>query len=74
MSRRNECLLAITGVLDEAQVAYIVKHGGKHLHVLFAVNGRNQKCICPVSPSDVNARHNARAYIRRKLREAAKWT
>jgi hypothetical protein len=71
MSRRNEVLLAITNVLDEAMVAYVVRHGGKHLQVVFTVNGRNQKCICPVSPSDVNARHNARAHVRRMLRETA---
>ena len=69
MSRRNECLLAITGVLDAAQIAYIVKHGSKHLHVLFAINGRNQKCVCSISPSDRNAQHNARAQAKRMVKE-----
>jgi len=68
VSRKNECLIAITDVLDEAQIAYIVKHGGKHLQILFTVNGRNQKCFCAVTPSDVNAQHNNRARIRRMLR------
>jgi hypothetical protein len=71
MSRRNECLLAITSVLDQAMIAYVVRYGGKHLQILFTVNGRSRKCICPVSPSDVNARHHARAQIRRMIRETA---
>jgi hypothetical protein len=48
MSRRNECLLAITDVLDEAMVAYVVKHGSKHLQIVFTVNGRSRKYFCAV--------------------------
>jgi hypothetical protein len=71
VSRKNECLIAITNVLDDAQIAYIVRHGSKHLHVLFTVNGRNQKCVCSISPSDRNAQHNARAHAKRMVKELA---
>jgi hypothetical protein len=71
MSRKNECLTAITGVLDAAEIVYVVRHGGKHLHVLFTVNGRNRKCVCPASPSDVRARQNAKAGPRRMIKERA---
>jgi hypothetical protein len=67
--RRNECLTAIIDVLDDAHVAYIVEHGGKHLKVWFTIAGRRHRFICPVSPSDTNARHHARAYARRVLKE-----
>jgi hypothetical protein len=69
--RRNECLIAITDVLDEANIAYIVKPGGKHLKIWFTINGRRQRLICPVSPSDVNAHRNARAFARRMIRGIA---
>jgi hypothetical protein len=67
--RKNECLIAILSVLDDAQIAYVVEHGGKHLKIWFVINGRRQRCICPVSPSDVNAQHNARAFARRMVRD-----
>jgi hypothetical protein len=70
VSRRNECLDAITDELDDAQIAYIVQYGGKHLKIWFTLNGRKRRCICGVSPSDVNARYNARSQIRRILRGA----
>jgi hypothetical protein len=52
-------------------VAYVVKHGGKHLQVVFTINGRIRKYFCAVSPSDVNAQHACRAGIRRMIREMA---
>ncbi len=69
--RKNECLIAITDELDDAQIAYVVQTGGKHLQILFTLNGRDRKCICPVSPSDRRAPRHARAYIRRVLRGIA---
>jgi hypothetical protein len=69
VNRRNECLVAITDVLDDAGIAYIVKHGGKHLKVWFTVNGRKRRCICPISPSDVRSQHNVRARARRIVKE-----
>jgi hypothetical protein len=71
MARRNEVLDAITDVLDDARVAYIVEYGGKHLKVVFILNGRIRKCICPVSASDTNAQHHARAFTRRVIRGVA---
>ena len=68
MGRKNEVLLAIIKVLDEAEITYSVENGSKHLHVVFTVNGRNQMCVCPKTPSDVNARYNARAHARRIVR------
>jgi hypothetical protein len=68
VSRKNECLTAVTDVLDDAQIAYIVKHGGKHMQILFTVNGRDHKLFCAATPSDWRAQHNKRAQIRRLLR------
>jgi hypothetical protein len=71
MSRRNECLIAITDVLDDAGIAYVIRQGSKHLHVVFTIGGREQKCICSVSsPGDWHAPRNARATTRRMIREA----
>jgi hypothetical protein len=69
MARRNEALDAITGVLDEAGIAFVVEHGGKHLKIWFHANGRMHRLICSVSPSDVNTRHDARRQVQRALRE-----
>jgi hypothetical protein len=41
--KRNESLDAITAVLDDAGIAYTIKHGGKHTIVSFSINGREQR-------------------------------
>jgi hypothetical protein len=71
MSRRNECLQATLRVLEAAHIGYVVRHGGKHLKIVFVINGRSRTCVCPVTSSDVNAQHNQRAQIRRMIREQA---
>lgn len=65
------CLDAVTTELRAAGVDYQVEHGGKHPQVRFALNGRSMMCTVPFSASDWRAHRNARAGVRRLLRQAA---
>lgn len=72
--KSNDCLEAVTAVLDEAGIAHTVGHGGKHYRIDFEVNGRRCRTTCPVSPSDHRAALNGAAQVRRIIRQAQEET
>ena len=67
---KNECLDAVTSVLDEAGIPYTVGMGGKHYRIDFEVNGRRCRATAPVTSGDVRAPRNSASQTRRILREA----
>lgn len=67
---KNECLDAVTSVLEEADIPYTVGMGGKHYRIDFEVNGRRCRATAPVTSSDVRAPRNSASQTRRILREA----
>jgi hypothetical protein len=70
VARKHEVLAAITEVLDDAQLTYVIEHGGKHLHIIFVVNGRKRRFICSESSSTSwRAVHAARTQTKRMIRE-----
>ena len=69
--RKNVCLQAVTDELRLAGVYFQVERGGKHLLVRFALNGRPVMCTVSVSTANWDAHRNARANVRRLLRQAA---
>jgi len=70
MVRRNECLQAVQDELARAGIKpHSIEHTGSgHIRVRWRANGRDQCVTMPVTPSDRRAPHNARAEVRRKLR------
>lgn len=69
--KKNLCLQVVTDELRLAGVDYQVEHGGKHLRVLFELNGRAMLCTVSATTANWNAHYNARADVRRMLRRGA---
>jgi hypothetical protein len=70
--RKNPVFAAISRELDGAGIRYVRVHRGKHLSVVFHLNGRRRCIIYSASSSDKRSGLNARGYVRRMLRfEAA---
>jgi hypothetical protein len=68
---KNESLDAIKEELSFFNIPYRVEMGGKHLKVLFEVNGKPTTYTCAATPSDkMRGPKNCTADIRRMLREA----
>jgi len=68
--RRNECLTAVLRALDAAGVEPIIWHGGKHIRVAWHnPHGKQRSVTVPFSASDWRAVRNARADVRRLLRQ-----
>jgi hypothetical protein len=68
---KNECLDVALQELESAGVRDVEHaNGGRHVQVRWRVNGGEQRVYTiPATPSDWRASHNARAGIRRILRE-----
>ncbi|WP_246695436.1 Bro-N domain-containing protein [Methylobacterium sp. P1-11] len=71
---KNDCLDAVTAVLDELGIAYAVGRGGKHHRIDFEVNGRRCRTTAPVTPSDHRAALNGASQVRRIIRQAQEET
>jgi hypothetical protein len=69
MTRRNEELAAVLRELKARGIEYEVRYGGKHCRVLWEVRTHKRMTIVGVSASDWRAAKNARAFVRRQLRE-----
>jgi superfamily I DNA/RNA helicase len=67
---RNDQLAAVLAELDAHGIPYEVRSGGKHVHVRWEVRAHKRTTIVSVSGSDWRAAKNARAFIRRQLRQA----
>jgi hypothetical protein len=67
--RANPVYRAIAAVLDQHRIAYVLVHGGRHDSICFDYGGRALRVILPQSPSDRRAPVNARAFVRRLLRQ-----
>jgi hypothetical protein len=68
--RRNYCLDAVTTELRLAGIEFQVETN-KHAKIRFSLNGRNKMYVVPMTTSNWDAQRNARAGIRRILRQAA---
>jgi hypothetical protein len=66
--RGNTCLTAVLAELNAAGVSYAVTRG-KHWHVTAAELGQ-RAIVVAVSASDHRAALNARAFVRRMLRQS----
>lgn len=69
--RRNEPLNAVTSELDEADIKYEVWQGKRNTHykVRFQFNGQSKTVFLPSSTRNWNAVDDARAKVRRILRQ-----
>jgi hypothetical protein len=61
----NEVLKATIDVLAQHDIKPTVKHGGKHLHVEFEMNGQSRTIVVSATPSDRRAALGARTVARR---------
>jgi hypothetical protein len=68
---RNPCLEAVLRELEAVGIRDVEQiHGGKHWQVRWRVNGHGLRVYSvPCSPSDWRSPYNARAQVRRLLRE-----
>jgi hypothetical protein len=66
---RNICIEVATAELRACGLAYKIARGGKHPRVLWSSNGVQRFFVVSASASDWRAAKNARAGIRRLLRE-----
>jgi hypothetical protein len=67
---KNDCLAVALQELSLAGVRDVERaYGGKHLQLRWKANGGERMYSMPVTPSDFRAASNARAAIRRMLRE-----
>ena len=68
---KNDCLAAALRELEAAGIRAVERaNGGKHLQLRWRVNGGPQRLyVMPLTPGDHRAAANARAGIRRLLRE-----
>jgi hypothetical protein len=66
---RNPVYRAVAAVLDEMNIPHLLSYGGRHDSVRFSHAGRTFRVIVPKSPSDRRATANARAFIRRLIRQ-----
>jgi hypothetical protein len=66
--QKNRSLDAVTYELRAAGISYQIEQG-KHLKIKWSMNGRNETYVVPRSSGDHRGHKNARAEIRRKLRE-----
>ena len=68
---RNPCLEAVLRELEAVGIRDVEQiHGGKHWQLRWRVNGHGLRIYnVPCSPSDWRSPHNARAQVRRLLRE-----
>ena len=68
---RNPCLEAVLRELEAVGIRDVQQiHGGKHWQLRWRVNGHGLRIYSvPCSPSDWRSPHNARAQVRRLLRE-----
>jgi hypothetical protein len=64
---KNECLRAVTAELDSHRLPYRIDLRGKHIRIRFGTNFELTQ-IVPASPSDRRAPLNARADVRRAIR------
>lgn len=70
MSERNEVLDTVLRELEVYGLKGILTYGGKHIRVDWAYpNGRSRFTTCPRTPSDHRSSLNARAQVRRMLKE-----
>ena len=69
--RSNPCLRAMSGVLRDHGIPYSIRHGGKHPHIVFKVGERCFERAIPASPSDYRSALNARAQMRRLMKDMA---
>jgi len=60
----------VTNELDKRGLDYRLSHRSKHLQLQFVAAGRSYIYILPHTSSDWRAAHNARADVRRMLRQA----
>lgn len=65
----SEIAQAIASELDDAGYAYTKAYGSKHPRFVVDVQGRSESIIFPSSASDVKAKLNAVAFVRRKIAE-----
>ncbi len=65
---RNDLREAVEAELDAAGFTYSEAIGGKHNRLLVPVNGREEAIILSGTPSDWRSVKNARAQVRRKIK------
>jgi hypothetical protein len=61
----------VAKILAKAGIKSTIEHGGKHIRVLFKLDGRDHVIHCCKSPSDYRAMANARSYVHRLLKKRA---
>ncbi len=66
---RNAVFAAVAFELDQRGIAFEVQRRGKHPSVHFDHGGKTHRIVLPLSPSDRRAPVNARAFVRRILKE-----
>lgn len=66
---RDTCLGAVLDELDQAGIPYSVVTN-KHHKVLFTIRGKKCMQVVPATGSDHRGMLNARAMVRRTIREA----
>lgn len=64
----NECIEAAVKELEASGIEPTVRHGGKHIAVLWVHNGQERVFHTAATPSDYRAPLNVRSDIRRMLR------
>jgi hypothetical protein len=68
--KNRRCLDLVINELEQAGIPYEIERN-RHTKVRFSLNGRPAMYVVAVSTANWNAHRNARADIRRILRQAA---
>ena len=68
--KNRRCLDVVIDELERAGIPYQIERN-RHTKVRFSLNGRASMYVVAVSTTNWNAHRNARADIRRMLRQAA---
>ena len=69
MSKGNDVTETIVRELKLHGITPTLMNGGKHNKILWEAEGNKRVYVAPITPSDFRARLNARAEVRRMLRE-----
>lgn len=67
---RNAEMEAVTTEIEAAGLDWQVNSKGRHLKVVFTINGQSCQITVGRTPSDWRGRLNARALVRRVIRQA----
>lgn len=70
-TRAHDILTAVCGELQKAHIKPVLKRSRKHIKVVWDAGTKPQQFIVPSTPSDHRSLMNARAEVRRMLKETA---